>query len=41
LVNKETGNILEMDKKLGEVVESGDDIYLEKRGSITTEEENS
>jgi hypothetical protein len=34
LVNKETGNSFEMDKKLGEVVESGDDIYLEKLGSI-------
>ncbi|GBC07236.1 hypothetical protein RclHR1_07320009 [Rhizophagus clarus] len=34
LVNKETGNMLEMDKKLGEIVENGDNIYLEKRESI-------
>jgi len=34
LFNKETENILEMNKKLSEVVESGDNISLETYGSI-------
>jgi hypothetical protein len=38
LFNKEIENILEMNKKLGEIVESGDNISLEKYVSINYEE---